>query len=79
MVCGWALAAQEESIEGIAHLRQGLAAYHALGAALGRPYFLALLAETCGRAGQAVAGLPLLAEALDVAHRTGERIYEAEL
>jgi DNA-binding winged helix-turn-helix (wHTH) protein/predicted ATPase len=76
---GWALAERGQGAEGIAHLHQGLAAHRATGAALGRPYFLALLAEAYGRAGQAAEGLRVLDEALAVAHRTRVRVYEAEL
>jgi predicted ATPase len=38
-----------------------------------------LLAEACGKAGQAGEGLTLLAEALAAVANTGERLYEAEL
>jgi predicted ATPase len=43
------------------------------------PYFLASLAETCGAVGAVEEGLTLIAEALDIVTRTGERFYEAEL
>ncbi len=43
--------------EGIAQMRQGLAAYRATGAELVRPYYLALLAEAYGKVGQAEEGL----------------------
>ena len=62
-----------------AHLEQGMAAWRAVGAELGRPYFLTLLAEACEKAGQAKEGLSALAEALALVHQTGERFYEAEL
>ena len=76
---GWALAAQGQEEDGIAQLRQGLAAYQATGTAQGRTYWLALLAEAYGRAGQAEAGLTVLTEALAVVDKTGERFCEAEL
>ena len=44
-----------------------------------RSYFLALLAEAYGKAGQAEEGLTVLAEALARVDKTGERFYEAEL
>ena len=44
-----------------------------------RPYYLALLAEAYGKAGQVEEGLTALAEALAVVEKTGERLYEAEL
>ncbi|HEV8712676.1 MAG TPA: adenylate/guanylate cyclase domain-containing protein [Candidatus Binatia bacterium] len=76
---GWALAEQERGEEEIAKMRQGMAAYWATGAETVRAYFLALLAEACGKKGQAEEGLTILAEALAVVNRTGERLYEAEL
>ena len=76
---GWALAEQGQGEEGIAQLRQGLAASRATGAEVARPHYLALLAEAYGRAGQAEEGLSALAEALALVDKTGERHYEAEL
>ena len=60
-------------------IRQGLAAYQATGAESARPYFLALLAEAHGKVGQTGEGLTVLAAALDLVNKTGERFYEAEL
>jgi predicted ATPase len=76
---GWALAAQGQGAEGIAQIRQGLAAYQATGAASGIPAFLARLAVAHGQMDQVDEGLHLVAEALTVVDRTGERYYEAEL
>jgi predicted ATPase len=76
---GWALAAQGQAEEGISQMQQGLAAYRATGAELFRPFWLALLAEGYGEAGQADQGLPLVAEALEVMDQQGERFWEAEL
>jgi predicted ATPase len=76
---GWALAQQGQGEEGIAQMRQGLAAYLATGAELGRPRQLAMLAEAYGRVGQTAEGLAILAEALTAVYNTGERSYEAEL
>jgi predicted ATPase len=76
---GWVLAARQQGEDGITHIRQGLAAYQATGAAVGRPQQLALLAEAHGQVGQAEAGLAVLTEALTVVGHTGERSYEAEL
>jgi class 3 adenylate cyclase/predicted ATPase len=79
MYRGWALAQQGQAEEGMAQIRQGLAAARATGAGVGWPYWLALLAELYGKAGQVEEGLPLLAEALTMVDKTGERFYEAEL
>jgi len=76
---GSALAEQGQRAEGIAQMRQGIAAWRATGAELQRPYYLALLAEAYGKAGQAEEGLSVLAEALTAVHKTGERQHEAEL
>ena len=43
------------------------------------PYFLALLAETYGKAGQVREGLSALAEAIALVQKNGERSHEAEL
>jgi len=79
MMQGWALADQGQDAGGIAHMRKGLAAIQATGAALRRPYYLGLLAEANGTAGHVEDGLAMLAEALAVVDRTGERWSEAEL
>src|SRR4029453_10792262 len=76
---GWALAQQGQAQEGIAQIHQGLTAWRATGAELGRPGFLALLAEAYGVMGQPEEGLTALAEALTLAETTGERWYDPEL
>ena len=76
---GWALTRQEQGATGIAKLREGIEAALAAGSEQWRPYFLALLAEAAGAAGQPEDGLRLLAEAQEVMARTDERFYEAEL
>jgi predicted ATPase len=76
---GWALAKQGDGEEEIAQIRQGLAAHQATEAELAQPYFLALLAEAYGGIGKAQEGLTVLAGALDVVNKYGERFYEAEL
>ena len=43
-----------------------------------RAMFLTLLAEAYGKAGQADHGLSVMAEALALAEKTGERFYEVE-
>ena len=75
---GWALAAQGQGEEGIAHMHQGLAAIRATGA-VGSPHVLAKLAEAYGGIGQAEEGLRWLAEALATMDNTGECCDEAEL
>jgi len=76
---GWVRAERGEREEGIAQLRQGLTAIGETGGELLRPYFLALLAEECGKAGQYEEGLSVLTEALAVTDKNHDRFYEAEL
>lgn len=75
---GWALAEQGQHEQGIAQMRQGLAAYHATGAALGHSHFQQLLAQIYARMGQVDSALDALAEAQDAVQRTGEHYCEAE-
>jgi len=79
VVRGWALADSGQTEDGIAEIRRGLADYAATGAGMWSPYFLGLLAEALGRAGQAGAGLDVLVEALDQVNRIEGRWIEAEL
>jgi TOMM system kinase/cyclase fusion protein len=76
---GWALAEQGQGEEGIAQMRQGLAARHAIGEDVDRAYYLTLLAEVYGRLGQIDEGFALLAEALAAVQHTREHWTEAEL
>src|SRR5262249_7255265 len=76
---GWALVRTGQSEEGVAQLREGVAAWEALGGGVGRATLPALLADVYGRTGQREKGLGLLAEAFTVVDTTGERWYEAEL
>jgi len=68
IVRGWALTEQGQVREGIAQMRKSRA-----------PYFLCQLAETYGKVGQVEEGLAVLAKALAVVDKTGERVYEAEV
>jgi predicted ATPase len=76
---GWAVAKQGHREEGIAQMRQGLAAYQATGAQVEIPDYLALLAETYGDMGQPEEGLAVLAQAFALVHKTGGYLGEAEL
>jgi len=72
-----------ESIEnGITLMHAGLAGWRATGAELFVPFYLALLAEAYGAAGQATEGLAALDEAQIIADKNGkdgERLWDAEL
>jgi predicted ATPase len=75
---GWAMAEQRRNEEGIAQLQEGLAAYRAIGAELGRPYFLCLLTEAYMVTGGLDDGLNALTEALAAIGKNEIRFYEAE-
>jgi predicted ATPase len=79
MNCGWALAAQGQVEEGMAQMREGVAAFRATGSEVMLPYYLALLAEMHGKVEEVEEALTLLAEAFALEHKTGEGLYEAEL
>jgi predicted ATPase len=76
---GWALVEQGQGEEGVAQLRQGVAAYRGTGAEIERSHWLALLAEAYGKVGRSEEGLSVLVEALAEVQRNGIRYYEAEL
>jgi predicted ATPase len=76
---GWILAEQGQTEEGVARIRQGLAAMRAAGTEGTRSYALALLAEVYSKMSQAEEGLSVLAEALAFVAKTEERFWEAEL
>jgi predicted ATPase len=76
---GWALAMQDQGEEGMAQVRQGIAALRATGAALHIPYLCTLLADVSGRLGHIADGLQALAEAHTVVEQHEERYWEAEV
>jgi predicted ATPase len=76
---GWALVEAGQGAAGVAQMREGITAMHAVEADLQRSRYLALLGEACGATGQIAEGLSLLAEALAFAEQYGERFFEAEI
>jgi predicted ATPase len=76
---GWALAEQGQVERGIAEIRRGAADYEATGAGIGEPNHLAILADVCGKAGNAEEGLALLAKSLEATQHNEERWCEAKL
>jgi predicted ATPase len=76
---GWALAEACDAPAGIELLRQGLAAWRAIGSITYESYFLALLADALKNQGNLAEGWGVLEEALAVARRTSEGLVEAEL
>ena len=75
IVQGWARVEQGEEEEGVAQIREGLAA----GSEFLRPYFLTLLAEAYRKMGKAEKGLLVVEEALARVQRSHGRQHEAEL
>jgi predicted ATPase len=76
---GWALAMQGDAATGVVQIHQGLTATDALGFKLLRPYFLTLLAEAYGQAGQPEAGLTVVDEAVTLIATAEERWWEPEV
>jgi predicted ATPase len=76
---GWALAMQGQGEEGMAQVRQGIAACRASGAALNIPYLCTLLADICDHLGHPDDGLQALAEAHTLVEQHDERWWEAEI
>jgi predicted ATPase len=76
---GWVLAKQGQTEEGIKHLAHGAAGWRSQGSDLWRPYWLALLVEAYTVAGRTAEAMAALSEAMNIAERTGETFYLAEL
>src|SRR4029453_1501379 len=76
---GWALAMQGQGKEGMAQLRQGIAAFRATGAAQHVPYYCTILADVAAHLGHVEDGLQALAEAHTLVEQHDERYWEAEV
>jgi adenylate cyclase len=76
---GFELVRSGAADEGIRQMRQGMAAHRALGADIASTYWLGLLAEGYLKMGQIEEGLTVLAEALVIGEKNGERVWESEL
>jgi adenylate cyclase len=79
MMRGWALTERDQVDAGVAELRRALDACRAVGADSGMPQYLALTAEAEARAGRIDAALEAIREGLEIAGRTEERWWEADL
>jgi adenylate cyclase len=75
---GWAMT-QRGQFSGIAQIRDGIAAFRTTGADVMVPYFLGLLAEAYGKAGDTGEALKVIAEAQALVERGHERWWEPEL
>jgi len=76
---GWLIVKNGDVTEGISLLRGGLTAYRAIGQEAWLPYFVSLEAAACEIAGQIEESMALVDEALQIAGRTGEHWFLAEL
>src|SRR5215469_5547997 len=76
---GWADAQRGEATTGIAHIREGLAAYEATGSRAHAPLFLTLLAEALALGGKIEEGFAALDDALATAAASGARGWDAEI
>jgi predicted ATPase len=76
---GWALTRQKQYEVGIEKMHRGIDAWQATGAALQLTNWWALLAEAYGDISRVEEGLSMLAKALSLGGKTGERFYEAEI
>jgi class 3 adenylate cyclase/predicted ATPase len=76
---GWALAMQGQGEEGLAQVRQGIAAYRATGAAAFVPYLCTMLADVSDHLGHTEDGVQALAEAHTLMEQHEERWCEAEV
>jgi predicted ATPase len=75
---GWAVAADGETENGIALLREGLLAFRVTGAEIGRPYWLSLLAEACMKGDRFDEAQTVLTEALAAADNNENRSNKSE-
>jgi DNA-binding winged helix-turn-helix (wHTH) protein/predicted ATPase len=75
----WALTEQSGGEEGIASIRDGLAAFEATGAVAGKTAYLAILAQAYARCGRNEEALDILQNALTLADSIGEHLVAAEL
>jgi predicted ATPase len=76
---GWARSELEKTSVTIGQMRRGIDGMKLIGAELGRPIFLSLLAETYGKNGQVKEGLAVIDEAILIASKNRERLNESEL
>ena len=76
---GWAWAMQGQGAEGMAEVRQGIAACRATGTALLMPYFCTVLADVSANVGHLEDSLQALAEAYTLVEQREEHWWEAEV
>ena len=76
---GWAWTKLGRMDEGLAEMRRGIDGWRATGAELAAPYYLSLLAEAQGAAGQVDRALDTLQQAFASSNRSGEAWWRPEI
>jgi predicted ATPase/DNA-binding winged helix-turn-helix (wHTH) protein len=76
---GWLVAEEGRREEGLNQIHQGLAAFQAIGAELGRPTFLGILATVCDELGRADDAWRAVTDAMALSEQTGLHYWDAEL
>ncbi len=79
IIRGWARSFSGKTGMAIKLMRNGIEAMQAIGAELGRPFFLSLLAEGYGNAGQSDEGLKIISTALQTAGNNNEHWNDSDL
>jgi predicted ATPase/DNA-binding SARP family transcriptional activator len=79
VLVSYAQALEQPNEEHIRHLHGSIIEFKTSGARLRLPYYLSLLAQVCGKAGQPEMGLRYIDEALAEARIHNERWWDAEL
>ncbi|MEO8129599.1 MAG: hypothetical protein ABI822_21040, partial [Bryobacteraceae bacterium] len=76
---GWALSTSGQAPAGLTLITEGIALLDRIGAAMDRPYLLALQSEASAMNGQIAEGLTLASQALSEVRGSRTYFYEAEL
>ena len=77
---GWCAVEEGGEFEaGITDIRRAVDTMRAVGAEMAQQYYIGVLAEAYGKAGQPAQGLALIEEAFECMRRTGQHISESEL
>ncbi len=79
VLTGWTRAVRGDGRGGVEEVQAGLAAWRATGAGIGQTLLLAILADACLASSDAETGLAAVAEALELAQQSGERVNLSEL
>lgn len=79
IIRGWSRSFSGKTGMAIKLMRNGIEAMQAIGADLGRPFFLSLLAEGYGNAGQSDEGLKIISTALQTAGNNNEHWNDSDL